>query len=118
MMSRSCSTLRLHLCTCSASDCTDSSVLTPNQPVTIQTYKLAYAPIEDSDQPAHSRSLVRVFDGRSVGSQGSNVSSGCADAQTDLNLRCAHILCWLPAKKYSKRINVSRTERCILYNPY
>ena len=28
-------------------------------------YKSARAPIEDSDQPAHLRSLIRVFDGRS-----------------------------------------------------
>ena len=39
-------------------------------------YKLACALIEDSDQPAHTRRLIRVFDGRSMGSKGSNVSSG------------------------------------------
>ena len=44
-------------------------------PVTTKTYKLACAPIEDSDQAAHPRSLIRVFDGRSMGSQGYNVSS-------------------------------------------
>ena len=36
---------------------------------------LAYAPIEDSDQPAYPCSLIRVFDVCSMGSQGSNVSS-------------------------------------------
>ena len=36
--------------------------------------------IEASDQPAHPHNLNRVFDGRSMGSQRSNVSSGtCAD---------------------------------------
>ena len=62
-------------------------------------YKLACALIEDSDQPVHQHSLIRVFGGRSVGSQGSNNSSGgklrlrldCADAQTDLILRCMHM---------------------------
>ena len=52
---------------------------------------LACAPIEDSDQPAHPRMLIRVFNGRSIGSQGSKDSSGenlrdlsdCADAHTD-----------------------------------
>ena len=38
--------------------------------------KLTCAHIKDSDQPAYPRSLVRVFDGRCMGSQGSNVSSG------------------------------------------
>ena len=39
-------------------------------------YKLACAHIEDSDQTAHPRSLIRVIDGRSMGSLGSKVSSG------------------------------------------
>ena len=34
--------------------------------------KLAYAPIKNTDQIAHPCSLISVFDGRSVGSQGSN----------------------------------------------
>ena len=45
------------------------------------------------------RSLIRVFDGHSMGSQEPNVSTGgtlrlwsdCAHPQTDLNLRCAHM---------------------------
>ena len=40
------------------------------------SYKLANAPIEDSDQPVHPHSLIRVFDGYSMASQKSNVSSG------------------------------------------
>ena len=64
--------------------------------------------IEDSDQPAHPRSLIRVYDWRSMGSIESCVSSGglhrlspdCAAAQTGLNLSCTHMptyttLCWL-----------------------
>ena len=38
-------------------------------------YKLANVPIEDSDQPVHLLSLIRVFNGQSIGSQASNVSS-------------------------------------------
>ena len=72
---------------------------TLTEPVTTNRYKLACFPIEDSDQAAHPRSLIRVFDGRFMGSQGSNVSSGgklrlwsdCADAQTCFNLRCMHM---------------------------
>ena len=37
---------------------------------------MACVPIEDSDQPVHPCSLIKVFDGRSMGSQGSKVSSG------------------------------------------
>ena len=56
------------------------------------------APSEDSDQPGHLPSLIRVFAVRSVGSQGPNVSScrqrrrwsDWADAQADLSLRWAH----------------------------
>ena len=42
------------------------------EPVSSNGYKLAFAPIEDSVQPAHPRSLIRVFNGRSMGSQGSS----------------------------------------------
>ena len=56
-------------------------------------------PIEHTDQPAHPRSLIRIFERRSMGSQGSNVSSvgklrlrsDCANAQTDSNLRCTRM---------------------------
>ena len=45
------------------------------------------------------RNLIRVFNGNSMGSQGSNISSDYADAQTDLNLCCTHMptrsLCWI-----------------------
>ena len=61
-------------------------------------YNLACAPTEDSDQPVHQRSLIRVFDASSMGCQGSNVSSGgrlrlwsdCVDTQTGLNLHYTH----------------------------
>ena len=47
-----------------------------NKPVSSKMYKMACAPIEDSDQPAHTRSLISVFNGRPMGSQMSNVPSG------------------------------------------
>ena len=57
-------------------------------------YTLASAPIKDSHQTAHRHSLVRVFDGRSMGSQESYVSSGrklrlwpdCADSQSNQSI--------------------------------
>ena len=56
------------------------------------------APSEDSDQPGHPPSLIRVFAVRLMGSQWPNVSScgqrrlwsDWADAQADLSLRWAH----------------------------
>ena len=40
-----------------------------------ENYKLACPPIEDSDQPAQMRRLIRVSYGHSMGSQASKVSS-------------------------------------------
>ena len=60
-----------------------------------KTYLWKCAPSEDSDLPAHPRSLIRIFTGRVLDSQGYEVSS-CghrrlwsdgADAQADLSLR-------------------------------
>ena len=56
------------------------------------------APREDSDQPGHPPSLIRVFAVPSMGSEGHKVSScgqrklwsGWANAQADLSLRWAH----------------------------
>ena len=45
-------------------------------PASSKRYLLAYAPIKDSDQTAWTRRLIRIFDGRSMGSKGSSVSSG------------------------------------------
>ena len=67
-------------------------------------YKLEYAPTEDSDQPAHLRSLVRVFNGHSIDYQGSNVSNSRVKIDSDLtvcrrrlivSLLYAHYGCWL-----------------------
>ena len=46
-----------------------------SEPASSKRYKLACAPMEDSDQPAHPHSLIRVFNGRFMGSQRSNVAS-------------------------------------------
>ena len=37
-----------------------------------KTYLRTCAPSEDSDQTAHSRSLIRIFTGRNLDSQGCN----------------------------------------------
>ena len=62
-------------------------------------YLRTCAPSEDSDQPAHPRSLIRIFTGRILERQGYNVCSceqrrlrsDCADAQADLSLRWLHV---------------------------
>ena len=78
------------------SACTSEKIFEPGDRI---SYKIVCAPSDDSDQPVHSRSLIRVFAGHSVGSQGSKVSSGgqrtewsdCADGQADLCLRMSHM---------------------------
>ena len=52
------------------------------EPVSSKRYKLAYAPIKDTDQTAHLRSLICVFDVHSMGSQGSKKTK----YDNDLNL--------------------------------
>ena len=70
-----------------------------------KTNKMACAPSEDSDQPGHSPSLIRVFVVRSKDSQGPNAFScgqrwlwsawGGGGGQADLSLRWAHMpFCW------------------------
>ena len=68
-------------------------------PLCQKTYLWSCAPGEDSDQPAHSRSLIWIITGRIFDSQGCKVSScgqrrhwsDCAHAQADLSLRCVHL---------------------------
>ena len=101
-------------------------------------YKLASAPIKDSDQTAHMRSLISDFDRRFMNSQGSSVFSGCtlglrsdcADAQDDLNFLCRHMrtftLCWIPAQIFKYRARVQRLSgivfesrvRCSGFEPH
>ena len=65
---------------------------------TWQNQQTECAPSEDSDQPGHPPSLIRVFAVRSMGSEGPSVSScaqrrlwsDSADAEADLSLRWAH----------------------------
>ena len=40
-----------------------------NEPQRRETYLRTCAPSEDSDQPAHSRRLIRIFTGRKLDSQ-------------------------------------------------
>ena len=70
-----------------------------NEPGHSISYQTACAPSEDSEQSVHSCCLIRVFTRHSVGSLGSNVSSGgqrrlwsdFADAQVSLSLRWSHV---------------------------
>ena len=60
-------------------------------------YRIACAPSEDSDQPAHLRRLIRVFAGHPVGNQGfkahssgqRRLGSASVNAQADLSFRWA-----------------------------
>ena len=90
-------------CTCrmTNSEAPDQTLKT-FEPVYDKTSKMTCAPNEDSDQPGHSPSLVRVFTVCSIG-KGPSVSScgqrrlpsDWADAQADLSLCCAHrSFCW------------------------
>ena len=64
----------------------------------LMTKPIICAPSEDSDQPGHPPSLIRVFAVRSMGSWGPKVSScgqrglrsDWANVQADLRLRWAH----------------------------
>ena len=70
-------------------------VLSECEPPHDKTNKMAFAPSENSDQPKHSPSLIRVFAVHSMGSWGPNASSyeqprlcsDWADAQAYLSLR-------------------------------
>ena len=70
-----------------------------NEPQRQKTYRLTCAPKKDSDQPAHPRSLIKVFvvrmkklciPGYPKCVQG-RFWSGCANVQADQNLRWAHM---------------------------
>ena len=77
--------------------------------MSFKRYEMVCASIKNSEQPAHPRSLIRVFDWRSTNSQGSNFSSGgnlslwldCAGALNNLNHHCSHMptctLYWIQA---------------------
>ena len=45
------------------------------EPVSSKSYKLAFAPIKESDQTAYTSNLIKVFNLRFLGGQGFNVSS-------------------------------------------
>ena len=51
------------------------------EPVSSKRYKLAWTPMEDSDQPAQPHSLISH----------QWVVKYCVDAQTDFNLQCTHM---------------------------
>ena len=77
------------------------------EPVSCKMYKLACAPTKDSDQPAHPRSLIRAFDGRSMGNKGLNVSSG---GKTMTLIRLCGCVDWWEQKK-CKQNNESNNSK-------
>ena len=81
----------------------DLTVQKLNGPLYVKTNNMACAPSENSDQPGHPPSLIRVFAVRSKDSQGPKASSSgqrrlwsdWAAAQADLSLCWAHMsFCW------------------------
>ena len=56
-----------------------------------ESYTFACVPIEDSDQPAHPPSLIRVFDRPSTGRQGSNISLGVILRPSDQTVRMCRL---------------------------
>ena len=64
--------------------------------LTSENVPLDMSASEDSDQPAHSRSLIRIFTERTLKSQWYKISS-CGKRRlkhVDLNLRWAHMYTW------------------------
>ena len=66
------------------------------------SYKTACAPSEDSDQPAHSRSLIRVYEGALWVAKDPKRLQADSECAADLGLRLAHMhSCrkrWTPAQ--------------------
>ena len=86
---------------------------------TWQNQQIECAPGEDSDQPGHPPSLIRVFAVRSMGSWGPKLSScgqrrlwsDWADAQADLSLRRAHMpFCWFCHEAAQFNVQLIRCE--------
>ena len=85
---------KFEFCTCTIAS--SRHIIEPHRQ---NTYIRTHAPSHASDQPEHSRSLIRIFTERFLESQGWRVSScrqwrlwsDCADAQADLSHRCAHM---------------------------
>ena len=100
--------------------------LLPKWTATSGNVSPTYAPREDSDQPAHSRSLIWIFSRRILNSQGYTLSSygyrrfksDCADAQADFSLRWAHVSAGtfsvIAARIFLHR-NVHKHLLCIFY---
>ena len=90
---------------------TSRPLLGTNWAASWQNQQCGCAPSEDSDQPGHPPSLIRVFAVRLMGSLGPKLSSceqrrlwsDWADAQADLSLSWAHshIVCFVRRLKFS-----------------
>ena len=55
-------------------------------------YQLACVPMKDSDLPAHPHSLITVFIGPSMGSQGSNVFFQGENEASDQTVRMRRLI--------------------------
>ena len=62
------------------------------EPTRQKTYLRHYAPSEDSDQTAHSRSLIRIFTGRIRVPMYNEDWSVCANAHANLSLCWAYVI--------------------------
>ena len=62
-----------------------------SEPPHVKTNKVACAPTEDSVQPGHPPSLIRVFAVRFMGSKGPKVSS-CDSEDSDQTGRIARLI--------------------------
>ena len=87
-----------------------------NEPPHDKTNKMACAPSEDSDQPGHPPSLIRVF---TVRLKKAWVLSYPMSAQADLNLRWAHSHCvvfFMRRLKFTLFLWITKTSTCATNN--
>ena len=79
----------------------DKSALSECEPPHDKTNKMAFAPSEDSDQPVHLLSLIRVFAVRSMGSWEPNDSEDSDQTERMHRLICVfagrngHLFCFV-----------------------
>ena len=85
-----------------------------------KTYLWTCAPSEDSDQPVHSHSLIRILlDAKFLHAENKD-RSDCADAQGDLSLRWAHVRRYVIHSYGSDDRNTAGTQsqRAFYFNLY
>ena len=70
----------------------------------IKEHLLTYEPSEDSDQPAHSRSLIRIFTGRILDNQGGKVSQVHADNEDSYKTVQMRRLIWVFVRRTCQKV--------------